>query len=110
MSNPGRILEHIPELPDLMLFWVNDVSDIQVSRCGLTRGMLCGRHVSALIWMIMTGGLFKIVSNWAVLTTRVYTKYIIAKHSHVDVIYYWSVLILKIESQKSLPNFLYCTD
>jgi hypothetical protein len=34
----------------------------------ITRGMLSGKHVLTLIWMIMTGGSFKIVSNWAVLT------------------------------------------
>ena len=62
------MLEHIPGLPDLILFWMNDVSVIRVSRCGITRGMLFGKHVLTLIWMIMTDGLFKIVSNWAVLT------------------------------------------
>ena len=67
-------MEPIPELPDLMLFWVNDVSDIQVSRCGLTHGTLSGRHMLALIWMIMTGGLPKMVSNWAVLTTGIRAK------------------------------------
>jgi len=62
------MLEHIPGLPDLILFWMNDVSVIRVSRCGITRGTLSGKHVLTLIWMIMTGGSFKIVSNWAVLT------------------------------------------
>ena len=47
---------------------MNDVSVICVSRCGITRGTLSGKHVLTLIWMIMTGGSFKIVSNWAVLT------------------------------------------
>ena len=47
---------------------MNDVSVILVSRCGITRGTLFGKHVLTLIWMIMTGGSFKIVSNWAVLT------------------------------------------
>jgi len=47
---------------------MNDVSVIRVSRCGITRGTLSGKHVLTLIWMIMTGGSFKIVSNWAVLT------------------------------------------
>ena len=65
------MLEHIPGLPDLILFWVNDVSDIRVSRCGITRGTLYGKHVLTLIWVIMTGGSFKIVSNWAVLTCRI---------------------------------------
>ena len=62
------MLEHIPGLPDLILFWMNDVSVIRVSRCGITRGTLSGKHVLTLIWMIMTDGSFKIVSNWAVLT------------------------------------------
>ena len=39
-----------------------------VFRCGLTRGMLSGERVLALIFMIMIDGLPKIVSNWAVLT------------------------------------------
>ena len=47
---------------------MNDVSVICVSRCGITRGTLSGKHMLTLIWMIMTGGSFKIVSNWAVLT------------------------------------------
>jgi len=61
-------LEHIPGLPDLVLFWMNDGSVIRVSRCGITRGTLYGKHVLTLIWVIMTDGSFKIVSNWAVLT------------------------------------------
>ena len=64
------MLEHIPGLPDLILFRMNDVSVIRVSRCGITRGTLPGQHVLILIWIIMTGGSFKIVSNWAVLTGR----------------------------------------
>ena len=51
------------------IFWMNDVSVIRVSRCGITRGTLSSKHVLTLIWMIITGGSFKIVSNWAVLTT-----------------------------------------
>ena len=43
------------------------MSVIRVSRCGITRGTLSGKHVLTLIWIIMTGGSFKIVSNWAVL-------------------------------------------
>ena len=62
------MLEHIPGLPDLMLFYANDVSAIRVSRCEVTRGTLSGRHVLTLIWKIMTGGSFKIVLNCAVLT------------------------------------------
>src|SRR6185437_938938 len=62
------MLDHIPGLPDLILFWMNDASVIRVSRCGITRGTLSGKHVFTLIWMIMTGGSFKIVSNCAVLT------------------------------------------
>ena len=44
------------------------MSVIRVSRCGVTRGTLSGKHVLTLIWKTMTGGLFKIVLNWAVLT------------------------------------------
>ena len=62
------MLEHIPGLPDLILFWMNDASVIRVSRCEITRGTLSGKHVLTLIWMIMTGDSFKIVSNLAVLT------------------------------------------
>ena len=65
------MLEHIPGLPDLILFWMNDVSVVRVYRCGITRGTLSDKHVLTLIWMIMTDGSFKIVSNWAVLTTAV---------------------------------------
>ena len=71
MLIPGRMLEHIPGLPDLILFWMNDVSVIRVSRCGITRGTLYGKHVLTLIWVIMTDGSFKIVSNWAVLTAPI---------------------------------------
>ena len=70
-ADSGRMLELILGLPDLILFWMNDVSVIRVSRRGITRGTLSGKHVLTLIWMIMTGGLFKIVSNWAVLTTGI---------------------------------------
>ena len=64
------MLERIPGLPDLILFWMNDVSVIRVSRCGITCGTLSGTHVLTLIWMIITGGSFKIVSNWAVLIEK----------------------------------------
>jgi len=63
MLDPRRMLEHIPGLPDLMLFWTDDVSIIRVSRYGITRGTLSDQHVLTLIWMIMTSGSFKIVSN-----------------------------------------------
>ena len=59
----GIAVEHIPGLPDLTLFWVNDVSVVRVFRCGLTRVMFLGKNVLALIFMIMTGGLSKIVSK-----------------------------------------------
>ena len=62
------MLEYIPGLPGLILFWMNDVSVIRVSRCGIIRGTLYGKHVLTLIWIIMTDDSFKIVSNWAVLT------------------------------------------
>ena len=73
------MLEHIPGLPDLILFWMNDVSVIRVSRCGITRGTLSGKHVLTLIWMIMTGGSFKIVSNWAVLTSKALVTFPVPK-------------------------------
>ena len=44
---------------------------IRVSRCEVARGTLSGRHVLTLIWKIMIGGSFKIVLNWAVLTTGI---------------------------------------
>ena len=69
------MLEHIPGLPDLILFWMNDVSVIRVSRCEKTHGTLSGKHVLTLIWVIMTGGSFKIVSNWAVLTTGIRAEF-----------------------------------
>ena len=59
----GIVVEHIPGLPDLTLFWVNDVSVVRVFRCGLTRVMFLGKNVLALIFMIMTGGLSKMVSK-----------------------------------------------
>ena len=68
MLDPGRMLEHIPGLPDLMLFWTDDVSVIRVSRCGITCDTLSGQHVLTFIWMIVTDDSFKIVSNWAILT------------------------------------------
>ena len=70
-ADSGRMLEHIPGLPDLMLFWTDDVSVIRISRCGITRGTLSGKHVLTLIWKIITGDSFKIVLNWAVLTTDI---------------------------------------
>ena len=63
MLDSGHMLELIPGLPDLILFWMNDVSVIRVSRYGITRVTLSGKHVLTLIWMIMTSGLFKIISN-----------------------------------------------
>ena len=42
---------------------MNDVSVIRISRCGITRGTFYGKHVLTLIWVIMTGGSFKIVSR-----------------------------------------------
>ena len=76
MLDPGRMLEHIPGLPDLMLFWTDDVSVIRLSRYGITCGTLSGQHVLTFIWMIMTGGSFKIVSNWAVLTMSLVKLYV----------------------------------
>jgi len=54
---------------------MNDVSVIRVSRCGITRGTFYGKHVLTLIWVIMTGDSFKIVSNWAVLTTGIRAEF-----------------------------------
>ena len=71
-ADSGRMLEHIPGLPDLILFWMNDVSVIRVSRYGITRGTLSGKHVFTLIWIIMNDSSFKIVSNWAVLTVTMH--------------------------------------
>ena len=68
------MLEHIPGLPDLILFWMNDVSVIRVSRCGIIYGTLLDKHVLTLIWIIMTGGSFKVLSNWAVLTMGIRAK------------------------------------
>ena len=59
-------VEHIPGLPGLMPFWVDDVSVAQTLRCGLTRGTLLGEHVLALILWVTAGGLPKTVLNWAV--------------------------------------------
>ena len=70
-ADSGRMLEHIPGLPDLILFWMNDVSIIRVSRCGITRVTLSGKHVLTLIWKLVTVGSLKIVLNWAVLTTGI---------------------------------------
>ena len=68
------MLVHISGLPDLILFWMNDVSVIRVSRCEVTRDTLSGRPVLTLIWKIMTGGSLKIVLNWVVLTTGIRAK------------------------------------
>ena len=54
----------------MILFWANDVSVDCVFKCGLTCGMLSSERVLALIFMIMTDDLPKIVSNLAVLTHR----------------------------------------
>jgi hypothetical protein len=69
MLDHGHMVEHIPGLPDLILFLVNDVSVVHVVRCGLTCGTLSGERVLALILLILTGGLLKMVLNWMVLTT-----------------------------------------
>ena len=67
MLDSECMLKHILGLSDLMLFWTDDVAVIRVSRCGITRGTLSSQHMLTLIWMI--GDSFKIVSNWAVLTS-----------------------------------------
>ena len=60
---------------------MNDVSVICVSRCGITCGTFYGKHVLTLIWVIKTGGSFKIVSNWAVLTAITTTSLVMANIS-----------------------------
>ena len=67
MHDLGNAVEHIPGLPDLILFWANDVSVVRVFRCGLTHDMLSDERVLTFILMIMTGGLPKTILNWAVL-------------------------------------------
>ena len=67
-TDSERMLEHIPGLPDLILFYTNDVSVIRISRCGVTSDTLSGKHMLTLIWKIMTDSSFKILLNWAVLT------------------------------------------
>ena len=74
MLDSRRMLELIPGLPDLILFWMKDVSVIRVSRCGITRGTFSGKHVLTLIWMIMIAGSFKIVSNLAIPTISTYSN------------------------------------
>ena len=74
------MLEHMPGLPDFIFFWMNDVSVIRVSRCGITHGTLSGKHVLTFIWMIMTGDSFKIVLNWTFLTGAV--ARVICEHSN----------------------------
>ena len=49
---------------------MNDVPVVEVSRCGLARGMLLGEYVLALILRRMAGGLLKTVSNWTGLTVE----------------------------------------
>ena len=62
--------KHVPRLPDLILFWENDVSVVCVFRCGLIRGMLSDERVLTLIFMIMTDRLSKIILNWTVSATE----------------------------------------
>ena len=71
MLDPGRMLEHISGLPDLMLFWTDDVSVIRISRCGITRGTLSGKVRANSHLNDMTDDSFKIVSNWTVLTVSI---------------------------------------
>jgi hypothetical protein len=63
MLDLGHMVEHISGLPDLILFLANDVSVVHIFRCGLTRGTLLDERVLALILLIMTGSLLKMVSN-----------------------------------------------
>jgi hypothetical protein len=62
------MVEHIPGLPDMMSFLANEVSVVNVVRCGLTHSTLSSERMLALVLFIMTGGLIKMVSNGAVLT------------------------------------------
>jgi hypothetical protein len=63
MHDLGHMVEHIPELPDLILFLANDVSVVHVFIRRLTRDTLSDKRVLAIILLIMTGGLLKMVSN-----------------------------------------------
>jgi hypothetical protein len=73
MHDLGHMVEHIPGLLNLILFLANDVSVVHVFRCGLTSGTLSDERVLSLILLIITGGLLKMVLNWAVLTRLVVT-------------------------------------
>ena len=42
--------KHVPGLPDLILFWENDVSVVRVFRCELTRGMLGRARISSHLY------------------------------------------------------------
>jgi hypothetical protein len=61
MLDLRHMVKHIPGLPDLILFLTNNVSVVHVFKCGLTRGTLSDERVLALILLIVTGGLLKIV-------------------------------------------------
>jgi len=37
MLDPGRVVEHIPRLPDLILFWANDMSVVRRDENGRKR-------------------------------------------------------------------------
>jgi hypothetical protein len=69
MLDLGHTVEDIPGLPDLVLFLANDVSVVHIFRCRLTHGTPSDERVLALILLIMTGGLLKMVLDWAVLTS-----------------------------------------
>ena len=56
------------ESPDLISFWLNDMSVVEVSRCGLAHDTLLSEHALAPILRMLTNGLLKIISIWAVLT------------------------------------------
>jgi hypothetical protein len=63
-------VEDVPRLPDLILFLAKDMSVVHIVRCGLTCGTLSGECMLTFILLIITGDLFKIVSNWTVLAAH----------------------------------------
>jgi hypothetical protein len=65
------MVKYMLKLPDLILFLANEVPDVHIFICGLTRGTLSDERVLVLILLIMTSDLLKMVSNWTVVTTLV---------------------------------------
>jgi hypothetical protein len=57
------MVEHVPELLDLILFLANDVSVVHIFRYKLTCGTLSNERVLASIVLIMTNGVKLYGSN-----------------------------------------------